>query len=70
MKIVEPPHRTQNIASNSIDIPVEGDLVRRKGEALRLGMDEETLRAFGELSVINGTDDHAHLTNAAPEALF
>ncbi len=32
-------------------------------------MDEETLRALGELPVINGMD-HAQLTNAATESLF
>jgi len=70
MKIVEPPQLTrEKITRCSIDMPIEGELVRRKGEALRLDMDEETLRALGELPVINGMD-HAQLTNAATESLF
>jgi len=57
MKIIEPPRIIPDLKVTPrypIDIPVEGEMVRRRGKLLRLDMDAEEARALRDLPVIDG----------------
>lgn len=58
VKIIEPP---QIIPPNpkfkgkiTVDVPVEGELIRRRGEIFRLDMDAENARVLRDLPAIDG----------------